>query len=149
VFTGLRFLTGVGGAGELSVGAPYTAEMWPAKIRAIGTGGIMFSLYSCGYIVAALRPLYRPALRLAVDVCVRDHTGGLGFLLRQIIQESGRYKQAKADLAEIVKREGVDHPPENIWTIPGARRRISIGWMIYIANACGYWESPSSSRHLW
>ncbi|HZU49186.1 MAG TPA: MFS transporter, partial [Mycobacterium sp.] len=28
-FTGLRFLTGVGGAGELAVGAPYTAEVWP------------------------------------------------------------------------------------------------------------------------
>ena len=53
IFTFLRFLTGIGGAGELAVGAPYTAEMWPKKVRAIGTGGIMFSLYSAGYILAA------------------------------------------------------------------------------------------------
>ena len=44
-FTGLRFLTGVGGAGELAVGAPYTAEVWPAKTRAIGVGGVIFSLF--------------------------------------------------------------------------------------------------------
>lgn len=140
VFTGLRFLTGVGGAGELSVGAPYTAEMWPAKIRAIGTGGIMFSLYSCGYIVAALAALYivpRYGWQWTFGFAIIPASSV--FFLRQIIQESGRYKKAKADLAEIVKREGVNHPPENIWTIPGARRRISIGWMIYIANACGYW----------
>src|SRR5690348_737500 len=57
IFTGLRFLTGIGGAGELAVGAPYTAEMWPAKHRALGTGGIMFSLYSAGYILAAISAL--------------------------------------------------------------------------------------------
>jgi MFS transporter, putative metabolite:H+ symporter len=52
-FTGLRFLTGVGGAGELAVGAPYTAEVWPAKTRAIGVGGVIFSLFSLGYVLAA------------------------------------------------------------------------------------------------
>src|SRR5262249_35114027 len=31
VFTFLRFLTGLGGAAELAVGAPYTAEMWPKR----------------------------------------------------------------------------------------------------------------------
>ena len=30
-------------------------------------------------------------------------------------------------------------PRESIWEIPGARRRIAIGWLLYIANACGYW----------
>src|ERR1051325_4350440 len=58
IFTGLRFLTGVGGAGELAVGAPYTAEMWPKKVRALGTGGVMFSLYSAGYIFAAICNLF-------------------------------------------------------------------------------------------
>ena len=47
-FTGLRFLTGVGGAGELAVGAPYTAEVWPAKTRALGVGGVIFSLICVG-----------------------------------------------------------------------------------------------------
>lgn len=44
--TVLRFLTG---AGELAVGAPYTAEMWPPKYRAVGTGGIMLTII--GYLM--------------------------------------------------------------------------------------------------
>lgn len=140
VFTGLRFLTGVGGAGELAVGAPYTAEMWPAKVRAIGTGGIMFSLYSLGYIVAATAALlivprygWHWTFAFAIVPAI------LVFLFRQLISESGRFKQAKAELEAIVQIEGIKHPRESIWTIPGARKRIAIGWMIYIANACGYW----------
>lgn len=57
-FAAMRFLTGVGRAGELAVGAPYTAEMWPARFRAIGVGGIIFSLYSLGYILAGLAALF-------------------------------------------------------------------------------------------
>jgi putative MFS transporter len=140
VFTFLRFLTGVGGAGELAVGAPYTAEMWPKKVRAIGTGGIMFSLYSLGYIVAALAALvivprygWHWVFAFAIVPAVAV------FLIRQIMSESSRYKAAKADLLALVKIEGIKHPPENIWAIPGAKKRICIGWLIYIANACGYW----------
>ncbi len=140
VFTGLRFLTGVGGAGELAVGAPYTAEMWPAKVRAIGTGGIMFSLYSLGYIVAAAAALlivprygWHWTFAFAIVPAI------LVFFFRQLIAESTRFKQAKAELEAIVKIEGIAHPRQSIWTIPGARRRIAIGWLIYIANACGYW----------
>src|ERR1700722_14669145 len=40
VFGALRFLTGLGGAGELSVGVPYTLEAWPARRRAIGAGAV-------------------------------------------------------------------------------------------------------------
>ncbi len=140
VFTALRFLTGVGGAGELAVGAPYTAEMWPARVRAIGTGGIMFSLYSCGYIVAALAALiivprygWQWTFVFAIVPAI------LVFFFRQLISESGRYKEAKAELELIVRADNIQHPRQNIWAIPGGRRRITIGWLIYIANACGYW----------
>jgi len=34
----LRFVTGLGGAGELSVGVPYTLEEWPRRRRALGAG---------------------------------------------------------------------------------------------------------------
>src|SRR5690625_3254030 len=34
-FTAMRFLTGVGGAGELAVGAPYTCEMFRTRYRSI------------------------------------------------------------------------------------------------------------------
>ena len=139
-FTGLRFLTGVGGAGELAVGAPYTAEMWPAKWRAVGTGGIMFSLYSAGYIVAALAALiivprygWQWAFIFAIVPAI------LVFLLRRMIQESHRFQHAKAEIEETLKAEGMRHPRVRIWQIPGAMRRISVGWLLYVANACGYW----------
>jgi MFS transporter, putative metabolite:H+ symporter len=140
VFTGLTFLTGIGGAGELAVGAPYTAEMWPPKVRALGTGGIMFSLYSTGYIVAALATLFivpRWGWRWAFGFAIVPAV--LVFIFRRMIQESHRYQHAKAELEAIVKRDGVAHPRVNLFSLPGAWHRIIVGWLLYVANACGYW----------
>jgi MFS transporter, putative metabolite:H+ symporter len=140
VFTFLRFLTGVGGAGELAVGAPYTAEMWPAKYRAIGTGGIMFSLYSCGYILAAIAAMlivptfgWRWAFGFAIVPAI------LVFMLRRIVQESPRFEHVQAEVDHWIQTEGERKPRQRIWQIPGAKRRILVGWLLYTANACGYW----------
>jgi MFS transporter, putative metabolite:H+ symporter len=140
-FTALRFLTGVGGAGELVVGAPYTAEMWPARHRALGTGGIMFSLYSAGYIVAAIAALvivprfgWQAAFIFAIVPAL------MVFGLRRMVQESVRFQIAKAQLEQHAKERGALRPSVNIWAIPGARRRIAVGWLLYTANACGYWS---------
>ncbi len=140
MFAGLRFLTGVGGAGELAVGAPYTAEMFPARTRCLGTGGIMFSLYSLGYILAAATALivvpqwgWQLTFILAAVPCL------LIFVFRRLLQESVRYTIAKLE-AKAAEAKG-QAPPEKlkIWAIPEARRRIYIGWLIYSANAFGYW----------
>ena len=140
VITGLRFLTGVGGAGELAVGAPYTAEMWPPKYRAFGTGGIMFSLYSLGYIVAAIASLaIVPVFGWRWAFVFAAVPAGLVFWLRNVVQDSPRFKEAQDEMERIVALEGVRRPRENIWRIPGAMKRITIGWMLYVANACGYW----------
>jgi putative MFS transporter len=140
LFTGLRFLTGVGGAGELAVGAPYTAEMWPAKHRALGTGGIMFSLYSAGYILAAISALvivptfgWRWAFGFAVVPAF------LVFLLRRVVQESPRFEHIQHEVDDWVAAEGKRRPRISIWSIPGAKKRIMVGWLLYTANACGYW----------
>jgi putative MFS transporter len=140
VFAGLRFLTGVGGAGELAVGAPYTAEMWPAKVRALGTGGIMFSLYSAGYILAAgaalvIVPRYgwQWTFIFAIVPAV------LVFGMRRMILESVRFQHARAEIERRMREQGGRRPRVNIWTIPGAKRRIVVGWLLYVANACGYW----------
>ena len=139
-FTVLRFLTGIGGAGELAVGAPYTAEMWPAKWRALGTGGVMFSLYSIGYIGCALAALYIvPRWGWQMTFIFAIVPALLVFALRRMIQESVRYKHAREQLARMTEEEKRRHPKVNIWKIPGATRRIVLGWMIYTANACGYW----------
>ncbi len=62
LFAGLRFLTGLGGAGELAVGVPYTVEAWPARRRAFGAGGVIFSLYAVGALIAlAVALLVAPA----------------------------------------------------------------------------------------
>lgn len=138
--TGLRFLTGVGGAGELAVGAPYTAEMWPPKHRAIGTGGIMFSLYSLGYIVAAIASLaIVPTWGWRWAFIFAAVPAGLVFWLRNVVQDSPRFVEAQQEMERIVELEGKRRPRESIWKIPGAMRRIAIGWMLYVANACGYW----------
>lgn len=139
-FTALRFLTGVGGAGELAVAAPYTAEMWPPKVRAIGTGGIMFSLYSLGYIVAALAALmivprfgWQAAFIFAIVPAV------LVFLFQRSVKESTRFKIAQAEVKQLVELDKARHPAVSIWGIRGAKRRIVVGWLLYVANACGYW----------
>ncbi len=138
--TGLRFLTGLGGAGELAVGAPYTAEMWPAKYRAVGTGGIMFALYSLGYIVAAIAALaIVPEFGWRWAFIFAAIPAALVYWLRSSVEDSPRFKEAQEEMERVVKIEGVKRPKENIWAIPGAKRRIVIGWLLYTANTCGYW----------
>jgi putative MFS transporter len=136
----LRFLTGFGGAGELAVGAPYTAEMWPAKYRAIGTGGIMFALYALGYIVAAAAAmLIVPEYGWRWAFIFAAIPAALVFWLRNVVQDSPRFREAQEEMEKIIASEGVKRPRENIWKIPGAKYRITVGWLLYVANTCGYW----------
>lgn len=142
LFTALRFLTGVGGAGELAVGAPYTAEMWPKRIRALGTGGIMFSLYSLGYVVAAAAALVivpRWGWRLTFIVAIVPAV--LVFLVRRYLKESVRFTVAQLESrrrAGSAGGWGGGRKP-SILRVQGVTRRIGIGWLIYTANAVGYW----------
>jgi putative MFS transporter len=132
-FTELRFLTGVGGAGELAVGAPYTAEVWPAKTRAIGVGGVIFSLFSLGYVLAAgvaLALVPRFGWQSAFIVAIVPAV--VLFLVRRGITESHRYVNAQATVVS-----GAAKP--QLWHLPGVRRRLVAGWLIYTANAVGYW----------
>lgn len=143
LFTLLRFLTGIGGAGELAVGAPYTAEMWPAKIRALGTGGVMFSLYSAGYILAAIAALFIvPRWGWQWTFIFAIVPAVLVFVFRRLVQESVRYKLAREEIDRREKEDQIQHQHIhmfNIWRIPGAPKRIVIGWLLYVPNACGYW----------
>ena len=54
-------------------------------------------------------------------------------------RNSIRYKHAQAEVEDLVKQEGARRPRTSIWSIPGAKKRIFIGWLLYIPNACGYW----------
>lgn len=146
-FAIMRFLTGVGGAGELAVGAPYTTEVWPKRHRALGAGGIIFSLYSLGYIVAGLVALFvvgplgwRWPFYLAVVPAVAV------FALRCRISESPRYihavavaRRRQAEAANGISGSDAKHHLKHIWATGESRKRVALGSMIYIANACGYW----------
>ena len=167
LFAAMRFLTGVGGAGELAVGAPYTAEMWPAKFRAIGVGGIIFSLYSLGYIAAGLAALFIvPRYGWEWTFIIAIVPAVAVFALRMLLQESVRYvisqTEDKFEAARMLQRaadSGSTHDRAKavravqrkmgarsrarngprLWQIPGVKRRIGIGWLLYTANAVGYW----------
>jgi putative MFS transporter len=140
LFTTLRFLTGVGGAGELAVGAPYTAEMFPAKTRALGTGGIMFSLYSLGFILAGACALFIvPRWGWELTFAVAILPAFLIFVFRRFLQESVRFTVAKVEAKAAAAKQGASPEKLKIWQIPEARRRIYLGWLIYSANAFGYW----------
>ncbi|ADG97523.1 major facilitator superfamily MFS_1 [Segniliparus rotundus DSM 44985] len=131
-FTGLRFLTGVGGAGELAVGAPYTAEVWPAKTRAIGVGGVIFSLFSLGYVLAASAALLLvPRFGWQSVFIVAIVPAVLLFLARRGVVESHRYVEVQS-----TTRQGAAQ--QRLWRAP-LRRRLVAGWLIYTANAVGYW----------
>lgn len=146
-FAAMRFLTGVGGAGELAVGAPYTTEVWPKRHRALGAGGIIFSIYSLGYILAGLVALFvvstigwQWAFYLAIIPSV------IVFIIRRKIVESPRYlhavQQAKLRRQAAVSRDGAPgrrEPLRHIWSTWESRKRVILGSLIYIANACGYW----------
>ena len=132
----LRFLTGLGGAGELAVGAPYTAEVWPKRLRGVGTGGIMFALYAVGFILAAAAALLLvPSLGWRSAFLVAAVPAGLLLWLRQSVGDSPRFAAMQAAQA----RDALHRPRQRIWSIPGAPKRIVIGWLLYVANACGYW----------
>jgi len=235
-FTVMRFLTGVGGAGELAVGAPYTCEMFKSRYRALGTGGIMFSIYSLGYILAgvvALNLVPKWGWQAAFIVAIIPAL--LVFVFRRFISESVRYVVDKAEdkfeaakkvlaaesqeltaaerakLVEQIERSEAQaadrHEAETLaalatpnrphfaiaawtlgavalaamlvgllvthlkigiaaalvtggaiailvalalysmrggddarfWQAPGVRKRVGIGWILYSANAMGYW----------
>lgn len=165
-FAAMRFATGVGGAGELAVGAPYTSEMWPARFRAIGVGGIIFSLYSLGYILAGLAALFIvPRFGWEWTFIIAIVPAFFVFMLRLLCQESVRYVVEKTDnkvkaaralaaaqragstrdrasaVGEIEKEAGSESVAsrERLWQIPGVKKRIGIGWLVYTANAAGYW----------
>lgn len=134
LFTASRFLTGLGGAGELAVGAPYASEMWAPRLRAWGTGGIIFALYSLGAMLAlGVTILFVPRFGWRGAFVVAVVPAFLIFILRRRLSESIRFLEARAEQA---KHKGAK---ERIWDVPGAKRRVFVGSLIFIANAVGYW----------
>jgi putative MFS transporter len=134
LFAALRFITGLGGAGELSVGVPYTLEEWPRRRRAIGAGAVIFSLFAIGALLAiGISLVFAPWLgwRAAFFLSLLPAVGV--FVLRRAIRESDPFLRVRA--AQRVRRGRV----RDILRDPVLRRRVVIGSLIFVANAVGYW----------
>ncbi len=94
---------------------------------------MIFSLFSLGYVLAAAVALalvphfgWQSAFIVAIIPAI------VLFLVRRGIKESHRYTDVQARVVS-----GAVKP--RLWRLPGVRRRLIAGWLIYTANAVGYW----------
>lgn len=140
LFAGLRFLTGLGGAGELAVGVPYTVEAWPAKRRAIGAGGVIFSMYAVGALIAlAVALLVAPGAGWRLTFVLALLPALLVYVLRRALRESLPYQAARAQHEQREGTGAARRQGREIFATPALRRRLGIATLIFIANAVGYW----------
>ena len=156
-FAALRFLTGIGGAGELSVGVPYTTEVWPKRSRATGAGGVIFSLYAVGALLAVLASLaLAPSLgwRATFIFAIVPALGVFG--IRRKLAESAPYLRERDRLGSDdrlgsgdrrqrgsgERQRGSGERQQRIREIlrtPVLRKRLLIASLIFVGNAVGYW----------
>lgn len=127
-----RFLTGLGGGGELPVAATFTSEMWPARKRGWGIG-LMYAGYPLGYLLA-----------LAAASVMIPHWGWRGvyfvaivpavliLLIRQVMKESPRFQHVQ----KLMKEEHSNSRTKAGWRAVFGnkqnRRHLLIGVLIYI-----------------
>jgi len=131
-----RFLTGIGGGGELSIGSPYVTEVWTKERR--GTGiGLMYAFYPAGYLFSELafslltpiwgwRAVYVFALVPAVLILT----------LRLRLEESPRFVGVQAQLRQKVgKRVGLG----TALGTPMYRRLMLSGVLIFVSLTYSYY----------
>ena len=140
LFAALRFLTGLGGAGELSVGVPYTIEAWPARRRAIGAGGVIFSMYAVGALLAlVVALLVAPGAGWRLPFILAVIPALLVWGLRRALRESIPYEFARVSQSRRGQAGEARRQARQIFASPVLRRRLAIATLIFIANAVGYW----------
>jgi MFS transporter, putative metabolite:H+ symporter len=140
-FALLRFITGIGGAGEIAVGVPYTAEVYPARKRAYGCGGLIFSLYAVGTLIGlAVALAFAESVGWRTTFYLSLVPAALVLLFRRALTESERFQRARAEHEASHGDSGfASDQVAVILRRPDLRRRLAIGSMIFIANAVGYW----------
>ncbi len=137
VFAGLRFLTGLGGAGELAVGVPYTVEAWPHRRRAFGAGAVIFSMYAIGALIAlAVALLVAPSAGWRLTFVLALIPAAFVYVMRKALRESSPYLAARARRR---KQGETGRQVREIFANPRLRRHLGIATLIFIANAVGYW----------
>ncbi len=137
IFGALRFLTGVGGAGEFAVAVPYVTEVWPKKRRMFGGGGVVFSMYAAGAIFALLMALFfAPRFGWQAAFVLAIVPALIVFGLRKGLNESARHHDIKTEQEPGASwHDGI----RIIFSHPTLRKRYIIGSLLFTANAVGYW----------
>ncbi len=144
----LRFLTGVGGGGELPVGATFTSEMWPARRRGLGIG-VMYAGYPLGYLLALAAAFAASAASWRWVFVLSLIPGALILLIRSAIKESPRFLAVQREVEARSAAAGggrAGHAGRrdflNLRAILGHRRQrrhLLIGVLIYIPLAYCYY----------
>jgi putative MFS transporter len=110
LFAVWRFISGILGGGEQSVGAVYAAEAWPDKWRGWGTGN-MFTFYPLGVFLLILANLVLvPWLGLTSAFFFAGFMGILLFFLRYHLVEPDRFKKTR-EIAQSQRPKGLKHTP--------------------------------------
>jgi MFS transporter, putative metabolite:H+ symporter len=131
-----RFLTGVGGGGELSVGSPYVTEVWPQERRGLSIG-IMYAFYPAGYLFSELMFfLLTPQWGWRAVYIFALVPAFLILALRLRLEESPRFIGLIAQLQqEVGQRVGL----RTALRTPTYRRLMSSGVLIFVSLTYSYY----------
>lgn len=125
-----RFLTGLGGGGELSIGSPYVTEVWGRHSRSIGIG-VMFAFYPLGYLFSILVfRLVTPVWGWQAVYLFSLAPALIILLLRFRLEESPRFSAVLAELRRTnSRRVGIGEALRD----PIFRRRVLVGFLIFVS----------------
>lgn len=145
-----RFLTGVGGGGELTVGVPYVIEAWPARRRVAGTA-IMFGGYMVGLLLSTISAKFLlESFGWRSVYWISIVPAFLILIFRLKLEESPRYSETIANL-KLRKRKpiGFFAALKN----PKTAKSLIVGAMIYtsitsIYYAQSFYEITYMKQHF-
>jgi putative MFS transporter len=131
-----RFLTGVGGGGELSIGSPYVTEVWARNRRSTGIG-LMYSFYPLGYLFSVgVFALITPVWGWRAVYVFSLVPAAVIMLLRFRLEESPRFATLLSVLKQSQsKRVGLSQALRD----PEYRRRLGVGFLIFSSLTYGYY----------
>lgn len=132
----LRFITGLGGGGELAVGAPFVSEVWDRKHRGSGVG-FMYSFYPLGFVFAVVMfHLIAPVWGWRAVYVFSLVPAGVILILRLRLEESPRFQRVVSQIeAGHAKKITLAKAAAN----PILRYRILVGFLIFVSLTYGYY----------
>jgi putative MFS transporter len=132
----LRFITGLGGGGELAVGAPFVSEVWDRNHRSTGVG-FMYSFYPLGFVFAVVMfHLIAPVWGWRAVYVFSLVPAAVILILRLRLEESPRFQKLVSQIQsghskKISLMKAVSNPI--------LRYRVLVGFLIFSSLTYGYY----------